>query len=306
MRIIEDVRIAVEAFPNTALTIGSFDGVHLGHRRIIGMLVAAARKMDGTAALIVPRPHPRRFFAPDNPPNLITSDGQKEDLLAEAGVDVLYVLPFDRETAQTPARTFFEEVIVKRCQTRVLIAGHDFSFGKNAEGNTALLEQWTPDFGIGLQEAPPLFVQGERVSSTLIRERILEGEVEHVECLLGRKYAIRGRVESGRGIGRTIGFPTANLLPGLNVLPAQGVYAARARVFGQEHVAAVNIGVAPTLGQGSVTIEAHLLDFEGALNGETLEIEFHKRLRPEKKFSGLPELVAAIAADVAEIRAFFA
>jgi len=305
MRIIEDVRTATETFPEVALTIGSFDGVHLGHMRVIEQLMESARARRGTAALMTLRPHPRHFFMPDNAPNLLTTDARKEELLEQAGIEVLYVLPFDASTAHLTARAFFEEIVVARCHTRELIVGHDFTFGRGAGGNYACLAQWAPEFGIELREEPPLVIQGERVSSTLIRERILDGEVEHLEHFLGRRYAIRGIVESGRGIGRTLGFPTANLRPHGGALPAQGVYAAQAILRGCPVPAAVNIGIAPTIAHDAVTVEAHLLDFDGPLSGETLDIEFHKRLRTEKKFASREALIEGIARDVAEVRRYF-
>ncbi len=306
MRIIEDVRTTTEDFPGLVLTIGSFDGVHLGHMRIIEELVESARHRQGTSALMTLRPHPRHFFMPDNAPNLLTADDQKSELLEQAGVDVLFLLPFDADTANMSARSFFEDIIVKKCGAKKLIVGHDFTFGHKAAGNYASLEQWAPEFGIELHEEPPLVIHGERVSSTLIRECILDGEVEHIDQFLGRRYTMRGVVQTGRGIGRTLGFPTANLQPQAGVLPAQGVYAAHAILKGCHIPAAVNIGIAPTIAHDTVTVEAYLLDFDGQLAGETLGIEFHKRLRPEKKFASKEALIEGIAHDVSEVRRYFA
>ena len=305
MQIVEDVRRAKERFSHPVLTIGSFDGVHLGHRRIIEHVVHSARIRGGTAALMTLRPHPRHFFSPGNAPNLLTSDAQKEELVAAAGIDVLYVLPFNAEVAAMTPHTFLEEVVIGACRAEKLVVGHDFTFGKNAGGNYAFLEREARTRGLELHQEPPLVIQGERVSSTLIRERVLQGEVEGLETFLGRQYSIRGRVESGRGMGRKLGYPTANITSPEGVMPAHGVYAAEAVVDGARHIAAVNIGVAPTIAHDAPVIEAFLLDFEGELSGKPLDIIFHKRLRGEKKFPSLEELIHAIDADVAEIRAFF-
>jgi riboflavin kinase/FMN adenylyltransferase len=187
----------------------------------------------------------------------------------------------------------------------VFIVGHDFAFGKDARGNFEYLEQVAPQYGLEVRQVPPVIIQGERVSSTLIRERVLQGELENVELFLGRKYSIVGTVTTGRGMGSKLGFPTANVEPHNSAVPAHGVYVAEALLDGQRYRAAVNIGIAPTIRHEDIMIEAHLLDFSGDIVGKRIEIVFHKRLRPEKKYATLDELIAAIAEDVAEVRSFF-
>lgn len=306
MRIVEDVRCFTESLPDLVLTIGSFDGLHLGHQRIVGALVETARKRGGTAALMTLSPHPRQVFAEDSVPNLLTCDAMKNRILAELGVDVLFVLPFSREVAGIPPQTFLEEIILGRCAARHLLVGHDFAFGKGARGDFAFLAERAETLGYTVEEVPPLIVQGERVSSTLVRECILEGDLARAEFFLGRKYAMMGEVIRGRGIGRKLGFPTANLRPGVHVVPAHGVYAAEAVVAGQRRVAAVNIGIAPTIRHEDIMVEAYLLDFEGDIAGETVELIFHYRLRPEEKFESYEALTGAIDRDVREIQAYFA
>ncbi len=305
MRIIDDVRQTTEHFPHVVLTVGSFDGVHLGHQRIIERLVEAAKCHQGTPALMTLRPHPRHFFTPEHAPNLLTSIDMKEELLDATGVEVLYVLPFNAEVARMTPEAFLEDIVVGRCGAKQLIVGHDFAFGRNAAGNYAFLEAQAPKYGIEVYQEPPLVIQGERVSSTLIRERVLQGDLEAIEVLLGRKHALRGRVEPGRGIGQKLGFPTANILPHGGVIPAHGVYAAEVCVEGTHHPAAVNIGVAPTIAHDNVVVEAHILDYDHQLAGTSIDVIFHKRLRPEKKFPSYEALIEAIAKDVADIRAYF-
>jgi len=305
MKVIPDVRKVEEIFPNLVLTIGSFDGVHLGHRRILEELIRSARAMKGVSALMSLRPHPRQFFSPENAPNILTSDAAKEQLLDEAGVDVLFVLPFNREVASLSPQEFLENIVLARCHAKKLVVGHDFSFGRNAQGNYEYLAEAAPRYGFEVIQAPQLVVQGERVSSTLIRERVLQGEVDTIEPFLGRKYSIIGDVVAGRGVGRKLGFPTANIAPLHNAVPANGVYVAEAVVEGHRYRAAVNVGVAPTVRHEDMTIEAHLLDFTGNLLRKRIEIVFHKRLRPEKRFESYEALTAAIARDVAAIRAYF-
>lgn len=288
------------------LTIGSFDGVHLGHRALLDRLVNKARQCSLPSAVMTLRPHPRQFFNPGNAPNILTNDHQKARLLEAVGVDTLFFLPFDASIASLDRAVFLKDIVVGRCRTRKLVVGHDFRFGKGAQGTFEYLAETAPGLGIEVSQIDPLFAGGQCVSSTIIRERVLQGEVESVEGLLGRRYAIEGEVLRGRGIGNQLGFPTANLAPHNSAIPAHGVYAAEAFVDGQRWMAAVNIGIAPTIRQEEVTIEAHLLDFQGDLVGKVIDVVFHKHLRPEKKYASLDTLITAIAEDVAAVRSYFA
>lgn len=306
MRVIEDVRNCAEEFGDVVLTIGSFDGFHLGHQKIFSDVLEEARAIGGVPAVMTLEPHPRQYFSPDNAPNILTPLVQKQRLLAEAGAEVFFVLPFNGEVAQMSPRDFLEEIVLGRCGARALIVGHDFAFGRGASGNYAWLEEAAPPLGLAVRETPPLIVQGERVSSTLIRERVLQGDMEGAASFLGRKYAIPGEVVRGRGIGGAkLGYPTANVKPLNSAAPAHGVYAGEVRLGNQSHVSAINIGIAPTIRHEDVTIEAFILDFSGDIVGESIEVVFHKRLRPEKKFTSHDALIAAIDADVAAVRAHF-
>ncbi len=305
MQIVENVLDHSPVHGGVVLTIGSFDGVHLGHRALLDRLMAEARQGALPAAVMTLRPHPRQFFNPENVPNILTSDHQKALLLEEIGIDTLFFLPFDAAVANLDRSVFLENIVVARCGTRKLVVGHDFRFGKGAQGTFEYLAASAPALGMEVCQIDPLFAGGQCVSSTVIRERILEGEVESVQALLGRRYAIEGEVVRGRGIGNQLGFPTANVAPHNSAIPAHGVYAAEAVVDGQRWMAAVNIGIAPTIRQDQVTIEAHLLDFHGDLVGKVIEVIFYKRMRPEKKFSSLGALIAAIAEDVRVVRDYF-
>lgn len=305
MRIIEDVRACSERFPGVVLTIGSFDGVHLGHRRIIDQVVCEARATGGTAALMTLRPHPRQFFSPKSAPNMLTGDQKKEELLAAAGIDVLFVLPFNAETASLDRADFLRDIVAGRCGARRLIIGHDFNFGRGAKGNYEYLCEAAPALGIAVEQAEALILDGERVSSTLVRELVLQGDLERAERFLGRKYSVVGEVIHGREMGRKLGYPTANIKPHNNAVPANGIYVAEAFFGGERRLAAVNIGIAPTIRHEDIMIEAYLLDFNGDLYGRTLEVVLHTRLRPEKKFHSLDDLIAAIDNDVFEVRRYF-
>jgi riboflavin kinase/FMN adenylyltransferase len=305
MRVIQDVRTLAEPFPNTVLTIGSFDGLHLGHRRIIDEVIRAARSMNGAAAVMTLRPHPREFFSPRNAPNILLCDAKKEALLAEMGVDALFILPFNAEVARMSPGAFLDQILMGRCAARKLVVGHDFAFGKDAAGDFEFLQRAAPDYGFDVVQVPQLVIQGERVSSSLIREMILQGEVDTVETFLGRKYSLVGEVVSGRGIGAKLGFATANLEPAHSAIPAHGIYVAEAFFAGERRMAAVNVGVAPTIRNEEVTVEAHLLDFDRNIVGETMELVFQKRLRGEKRFDSLDDLIAAIGRDVQAVRDWF-
>jgi len=305
MDVIDDIRQSDTDYPNVVMTIGSFDGIHLGHRSILERVVSKAQEIDGTPTVLTMRPHPREYFSPEHAPNLLTSFKKKRQLLEEAGIQVLYILPFDKDTADMEPRTFVQEILSGHCHAKALVVGHDCRFGKGAKGNFEFLESAGPKYGFTVEEVPPLIVEAERVSSTLVRERIIQGDLEGAERLLGRNYSVLGEVLPGRGIGVTLGFPTANIKPYHSAVPAQGVYIAEAILDGRRIPAAVNIGIAPTIRQEDVTIEAHLLDFSEDLRGSEIEIVFHRRIRPEKKFGSREELQEQIGRDVEAVRAHF-
>jgi len=290
MQIIDNVAATEAQFPHVVLTLGSFDGVHLGHQRVLDALVRAARDRSGAAAVLTMTPHPREFFSPGHAPNLLTCDRKKARLLEQAGVDVLFFLEFDAETAGLDRAAFVEAIILQRCHAEPLIVGHDFCFGRGARRDFEFLQQ---------------MARRRRVSSTVIREAILQGDLERAEAFLGRPHSVLGRVVPGRGVGVELGYPTANVEPRHSAVPAQGVYVAEALFGGQRHPAAVNIGIAPTVRQEDIVIEAHLIDFAGQVVGDEIEIAFHKRLRSERKFPTHEALSRQIAQDVADVRAYF-
>ena len=298
MKIFEDVQKVEEDLANVVLTVGSFDGIHLGHQRILQEITATAKRLNGTPAVLTMRPHPRQFLAPDHAPNLLTAEKKKFDLLERAGIEVLFILPFNKRTADIDPEAFVRDIVRGRCKSVAVVVGHDCRFGRGARGDFELLERLGPEYGFEVSQVPPLVVNAERVSSTLIRERILQGDLEGVELLLGRKYSILGEVISGRGMGSKIGFPTANVKPLHSAVPAQGVYVAEVIVNSKPWPSAVNIGIAPTIRHGDETIEAHLIGFSGNLTGEEIEIVFHRRIRPEKKFPSVDALVKQIGLDV--------
>jgi riboflavin kinase/FMN adenylyltransferase len=306
MKIITDTDPVQPDLPHVVLTIGSFDGVHLGHQAILAQVVRAAHARGAAPAALTLRPHPRVFFSPDNPPLLLTSDAKKADLLSEAGMDLLFYLAFTEAIATLSPAEFVKQIIVEKCCACELIVGHDFRFGRNAAGDFQFLQKVASEYGLAVQEVEPVLVDGHRVSSTRIRQLLDEGDLDRVEALLGRPYSLRGEVVSGSGIGRKLGFPTANLAPHHTALPADGIYAAEAIMNGARHVAAVNVGYAPTVERNTRVVEAYLLDFNEDIVDQDMEIVFYKRLRAEKSFENHAALTAAIERDVDGVRAFFA
>jgi len=304
--VVDDIRTTTLEFPSPVLTIGSFDGVHLGHRAILDAVVRRATALNGTPVVLTLRPHPREFFSPEHAPSLLTHDAKRRQLFDEAGVRAMCILRFNHDVAALEPEAFVKEIIIERCRARAVVVGHDFRFGHKARGDFHLLRELAPQYGIDVEQIPPLLMDGERVSSTLIRERLLLGDLEKAEAFLGRPYSLVGKVVPGRQIGVTLGFPTANIRPHHSAIPAQGVYVCEAVLDGGRHPAAVNIGVAPTIRNEDLTIEAFLLDFEANIEGREIELVFHKRLRSEIRFPSVEALVEQIRKDVNATRAFFA
>jgi len=275
------------------VAVGTFDGVHLGHREVI----------RGADTVVTFEPHPLSVLHPASTPRLLTSLERKAELVGELGVEELVVVPFDRETASATAKQFIDEVLVGALGATQVSVGENFRFGHKAQGDPALL---AADERFETRVVPLLEVDGEIVSSSHIRGLVLGGAVEYAGRLLGAPFTITGEVVHGDKRGRSLGFPTANLVPPEGyAVPGHGVYAGRARTQdGAEHVAAVNVGVRPMFvtGRGEL-IEAYLVDFDGDLYDTPLRIEFLKRLRGEKRFAGVDELVAQMGRDVETARA---
>jgi riboflavin kinase / FMN adenylyltransferase len=278
------------------VAVGTFDGVHLGHREVI----------RGADTVVTFDPHPAAVVAPGGAPRLLTTLERKTELIAELGVDELVVIPFDAEFASHSAQSFIDDVLVGALRAEHVSVGENFRFGHKAAGDTALLRA---DERFETRVTPLLEVDGEVVSSSHIRGLVLGGAVEYADTLLGAPFTVSGEVVQGDRRGRTLGFPTANLVPQDGyVVPGHGVYACRAQTKdGVVHVAATNVGVRPMFvtGRGEL-IEAFLVDFDGDLYGSRLRIEFLKRLRGEKRFESVEALVEQMGRDVEETRAIAA
>lgn len=286
----------------TFVAIGSFDGVHLGHQLLLQTMVAAARKEGARTAVITFFPHPKRVLQHLTGPYYLTRLEDRVELLAGQGIDLVITLPFDEEVRHTRAADFVEQML--RYLNMRQLWGGDFAFGYKREGDVPFLRQLGREKGFTVQLVKEMVQLGDGlVSSSRIRAGLASGDVEDVAGCLARPYHIRGVVVMGDQRGRTIGFPTANLdVWPEQLLPTNGVYATYAWIGGQRYAAATNVGVRPTINGGSVTVEAHLLNFNGDLYGQELKLEFIHHVRPEMKFAGLDALKAQIQADVQAIR----
>ena len=273
------------------LAIGEFDGVHVGHREVI----------RGADTVLTFEPHPRAVVAPDSAPKLLTPLAIKADLIAELDVRELVVIPFDGSFAAQSAQEFVDRVLLERLGARTVSVGENFRFGHRAQGDAELLRSQS---GFTTRVAELVELDGEIVSSTHIRGLVTAGEVDVARRFLGAPFQMRGPVVDGDKRGRTLGFPTANLVPesGLTV-PGHGVYACRAQVGGENRLAAVNIGVRPTFHTGrGLLVEAYLLDYEGDLYGRELRLDFLERLRGERRFETVDALVEQMHRDVGDAR----
>ena len=295
------------ATTSTVLTIGNFDGVHRGHRALLSELTAKARELALPATVLTFEPHPRELFAPDQAPARLASLRDKFELLAECGVDRVHVCRFNRKLAALTAGEFIENILVRGLSVRHLIIGDDFRFGKGRGGDFALLQQAGHEHRFVVEAMHTVDFGGVRVSSSAVRDALAGGNLEHAEKLLGRAYVIAGRVMDGRKLGRTIGFPTANIQVRRKRLPLSGVFAVTVSGIDAEPLpGAANIGVRPTVAEGlQPVLEVHLLDFDRDIYGMHVDVNFLHKLRDEAKFESLDALKAQIARDIAAVREFF-
>jgi riboflavin kinase/FMN adenylyltransferase len=291
-------------WPSPAVTVGNFDGVHLGHQVLVSAAVERARSAGGVSVVLTFDPHPARVVSPDRAPAALNTLAQKEELLAGLGVDRLAVLPFDASVAGLRPEAFAREVLAEALGARHVVVGEAFRFGRGREGDARNLVVLGERLGFEVVAVPAVLAEGGAVSSSRVRDALVGGDVRAARALLGRPYFVDAVVVRGDGRGSTIGVPTANLDPENEVLPARGVYAGRCRVPGGGWWGAVvNLGHRPTFGSGPATLEAHLLDFAGDLYGARVRLEFSGRLRSERRFDGVPALVARIRQDIGEARA---
>ncbi len=296
----------LSALPGPLFTaIGVFDGVHLGHQAVISTSAAHARAAGGTPVVVTFDPHPARVLRPEKAPHLLTATQHKIALIRELGVAHLLVVKFDRAFAATPPDEFVRQLVTQANPLREICVGHEWSFGKNRAGNLTLLQQLGAEHHFDVVGIKPVTVNGTVVSSTAIRLAVENGDFARAAEMLGREYTILGTVKRGAQLGRTLGFPTANLSAHSEQFPPNGVYVAEAKLDGAVLRGVANLGYRPTIADGTPDrlLELHLFDLNRDIYGEDVEVRFVRYLRPEQKFGSLDELKAQIARDVEAARA---
>jgi riboflavin kinase/FMN adenylyltransferase len=293
---------------NAILTIGTFDGVHYGHQKIIERLKTLALQNDGEVLLLTFFPHPRMVIFPDDHGlQLLNTVDEKKQLLQQSGINHLIIHPFSKSFSRLTSTQFIKEILVEKLKVHTLVIGYDHHFGRNREGSFENLSELAPLYQFNVEQIAEQDVQDIAVSSTKIRNALLQGDVATANLFLGYDYSLKGTVVHGKKLGRTLGYPTANLMVPENykLIPGNGVYAATVTIHtskAQTFAGALNIGTRPTFDNGNRSIEVFLLDFDGDLYGKELTICFKNYLRPELAFETTDALVQQIAADVAHVR----
>lgn len=288
-------------------TIGNFDGLHRGHRRILARVLEEARRLAAPSFLLTFHPHPAKVLRPEIAPHLIFTPAQKRAALESTGLDCMIELPFTPEFARVTGPEFVREVLGERLAVRALMFGEDFHFGHQKSGNLALLTEMSGPMGFSVEGVPAVLHDGKPVSSSRIRYAVLEGDVEGAAAMLEGPFTLEGTVVEGRRQGKALGFPTVNLEPENELVPGDGIYAAQVRLPGETawRPAASSIGVNPTFGGKERVVEAFILDYEGELYGERVALRFHKKIRGQEAFAGAEKLAAQIGRDVDFVRTYF-
>ncbi len=290
----------------SVVTVGSFDGLHRGHRLLLAALQEEARARAGSTTVVTFEPHPQLVLKKSGQPplHILTSAEEKVALLREIGIDRVVVIPFTLKFSQTSSSTFVRDILYHKIGMQAIVIGHDHGFGKNREGDVATLSALGQELGFAVRELPPYQTGDTVVSSTQIRQALLRGEIERANDWLASNYQLSCKVVPGDGRGKSLGFPTANVEPENpdKLIPANGVYAVIVKLSGQKFGGMMNIGVRPTFAGAARTLEVHLLDFNRDIYGQRLELYFIARLRAEKKFDAIPALVAQLHDDRAASR----
>lgn len=291
--------------PPSAVTVGFFDGVHLGHQHLISQVMQAARQAGLQSTIVTFARHPRQVLQSGYQPRLLTTFDEKLALLEKQGVDRVAVLPFDQHTAQLTAYDFMSQVLCQQLNARLLVTGYDNRFGHNRDEGFHEYVAYGHRLGLRVKAATPFTLNGVSVSSTVVRVFLQNGDVDMAQRCLGHPYTLSGTVVAGRRVGRLMGFPTANLLIGdpLKLIPRAGVYGVRVAVGTRRYVGMMDIGTRPTFTLTTLSVEVHLFGFEGNLYGQQLSVEFAFRLRDEQKFASSQELAQQLKADAEAIKA---
>lgn len=298
MQLITDLSKITTRFSNSIITLGNFDGLHLGHQALIKQIISRAKETGALSLVVTFRPHPLKILAPEKCPPLISIYEEKIRLFEKLGVDVLVKIPFTLEFSAMSPGDFVKTILCDLLGAKEIYVGYNYRFGKGREGNIARLKEFGREYGFNVIEVEQVSLNGEIISSTKIRDLIRSGEVEHASKLLGRTYAITGIVIKGDGRGKGLGFPTANIASKHSIIPADGVYAVRLFVRDRFCDGIANIGLRPTFGKNVLAVEVHVFDFNEDLYGEDIIVYFIRRIREEKKFANASALIHQINADI--------
>jgi riboflavin kinase/FMN adenylyltransferase len=302
MKIFNHLEKITQPFKAAVITIGNFDGVHIGHQALFHEVIEKAVAIDGTSIAMTFEPHPIRVLKKNNAPPLITLYEQKTELIERAGIDVLICIPFTLEFASLPAEAFIKDLLVAKIGMQAIIVGEDYTFGKNREGDLTVLKSYASQMGYEVIVADWIKAArnvSDRISSTKIRELVMAGEVEPARKMLGRHYQIRGLVVKGRDRGaKLLGVPTANIKLQDELCPKTGIYAVTVDYNNRLYKSVANIGYSPTFDDNEFSVEVHLLDFAENIYGEKIRINFIQRIRNEKKFANISELKEQIKQDI--------
>jgi riboflavin kinase/FMN adenylyltransferase len=286
---------------NYAVTTGTFDGVHIGHRTILNRLKEVAQKLEGESVLLTFYPHPRVVLQADSDLKLLNTIEEKTELLEAAGIDHLIIHPFTKAFSRTTSLEFVRDILVNQIGTKKLVIGYDHHFGRNREGSFEHLKEFGPLYGFEVEEIPAQDIDNVNVSSTKIRKALVEGDVKTANTYLGHAFQLRGTVVRGNQLGRTLGYPTANLdlKNSYKLIPADGIYAVKAKLANERFNGMLNIGLRPTLSESNPqrTIEVNLFEFDRDIYGNQVELELIERIRDEKKFDDLEALKAEMDKD---------
>ncbi len=306
MKLIENLRDLRQPFPRAVVTIGNFDGVHIGHQALFHQVIERSDAVGGTSVAMTFEPHPLRVLKKNGHPPLITLYEQKKELIAATGIDVLICVPFTLEFAALSAEAFVKDILVDRIGMRTIVVGEDYAFGRNREGDLTLLKAFAARHGFEVVVGDWIRLGSDglgRISSTRVRDLVAEGEVALAQKLLGRCYQVRGTVTTGRNRGgKLLGFPTANLNLQDELCPRAGVYAVTVECRGARHLGVANIGYSPTFEDRIFTVEVHILDFDADIYNENIRVNFVQRIRDEIRFGSIAELSDQIRRDIATAR----
>lgn len=305
MKVLEGIE-RIRKIQNAHVTIGNFDGLHLGHKAILIKLLERAETNKGQTVLVTFDPHPLSVLKPEKIKGLLTPLPVKKKLIEGMMIDFLVILKFDETVKEMEAEDFVRNILLEKIGTNYLLIGSDFRFGKDAKGDVDLLRQLSRKYKFSFESLDPIKVDGEKIGSNMIRNMVLEGDLERVRKYLGRPFSIFGKVLYGAGLGKKIGFPTANIsLYEDQILPKKGVYATEVELKGRYFYSVTNVGSKPTFNYNTLSVETHILDFSEEIYGTELEVIFHKRIRDEEKFRSVDDLKRAIERDVTFAREYF-